>query len=76
MKQGVRSIPQRKIKKETTLRPRYESGFNGYFIFVLTLVIKLWSVEFKEEEVVKGPLTQSYVGHVIKLDMLQPHVTH
>ena len=45
-------------------------------IFVLTLVIKLWSVESTEEEVVEGPMTQLDVGHVIKLDMLLPHVTH
>ena len=29
-----------------------------------------------EEEVVEGPMTHLYVGHVIKLDMLLPHVTH
>ena len=37
MHQGVRPIPQSKLKKETTPRwnqsPRYESGFNGYFYF-------------------------------------------
>ena len=45
-------------------------------IFVLTLVIKLWSVDSTKEEVAEGPMTQSDVGHVIKLDMLLPHVTH
>ena len=44
-------------------------------IFFLTLVIKLCSVDSMEEEVVGGPMTQSDVGHVIKLDMLLPHVT-
>ena len=34
-------------------------------IFVLTLVIKLWSVDSTEEEVVEGPMTQSDVGHVV-----------
>ena len=33
-------------------------------IFVLTLVIKLWSVDSTEEEVVEGPMTQLDVGHV------------
>ena len=37
MKQGVRSIPQSKLRKETTPRwnqsLRYESGFNGYCYF-------------------------------------------
>ena len=37
MQQGVRSIPQSKLRKETTPRwnqsPRYESGFNGYCYF-------------------------------------------
>ena len=33
MKQGVRSIPQSNFIKETTPRPRYESGFNGYCYF-------------------------------------------
>ena len=45
-------------------------------IFVLTLVINLWSVDSTEEEVVEGPMNQLNVGHVIKLDMLLPHVTH
>ena len=45
-------------------------------IFVLTLVIKLWSVESTEEEVVEGPMTQLDARHVIKLDMSLPHVTH
>ena len=33
MKQGVRPIPQSKPRKETTPRPKYESGFNGYCYF-------------------------------------------
>ena len=33
MKQGVRSIPQSNFIKETTPRPSYESGFNGYCYF-------------------------------------------
>ena len=45
-------------------------------IFVLTVVMKLWIVDSPEEEVVEGPMTQSDVGHVIKLDMLLPNVTH
>ena len=45
-------------------------------IFVLTLVIKLWSVDSTEEEVVEVPMTLSNAGHVIKLNMLIPHVTH
>ena len=45
-------------------------------IFVLTLVIRLWIVDSMEKEGVEAPMTQSYVGHVIKLDMLLPHVTH
>ena len=45
-------------------------------IFVLTLVIKLWIVDSMKEEVVEGPMTQLDAGHVIKLDMLLPHVTH
>ena len=44
-------------------------------MFVLTLVIKLWIVD-STEEVVEGPMTQLDVWHVIKLDMLLPHVTH
>ena len=44
-------------------------------IFVLTLVIKLWIVDSMEEEVVEAPMTQLDVGHVIKSDMLLPHVT-
>ena len=45
-------------------------------IFVLNLVIKLWSVDSMQEEVVEGPMNQLDVGHVIKWDMLLPHVTH
>ena len=30
MQQGFRYIPQRKLRKETTPIPKYESGFNGY----------------------------------------------
>ena len=45
-------------------------------IFVLNLVIKLWSVDSTQEEVVEGPMNQLDVGHVIKWDMLLPHVTH
>ena len=45
-------------------------------IFVLTLVIKLWIVDSKEEEVVEGPMIQLDVGHVIKLDILLLLVTH
>ena len=41
-------------------------------IFVLTLVIRLWIVE---EEGLEAPMTQLDVGHVIKSDMLLPHVT-
>ena len=33
LQQGVRPIPQRKLRKETTQSPRYESGFNGYCYF-------------------------------------------
>ena len=45
-------------------------------IFILTLVIKLWSVDSTEEEVVEVPMTLLDGGHVIKLDMLLPLVTH
>ena len=45
-------------------------------IFVLTLAINMWIVDSTKEEVVEGPMTQLYVGHVIKLDMLLPHATH
>ena len=45
-------------------------------IFVLTLVIKLWIVDSTKEEVVEGPMNQLDDGHVIKLDMLLPLVTH
>ena len=33
------------------------------FIFVLTLVINLWSVDSTEEEVVEAPMTQLDAGH-------------
>ena len=33
MKQGVRSVHQSNFIKETTTRPRYETGFNGYCYF-------------------------------------------
>ena len=45
-------------------------------IFVLTLVIKIWIVDSIKEEVVEGPMTQLDVGHVTKLDILLPLVTH
>ena len=45
-------------------------------IFVLTLVIRLWIVDSMEEEGLEAPMTQLDVGHVIKSDMLLPHVTH
>ena len=76
MKQGVRYIHQSKLRKETTPRPRYESGFNGYCYFVLTLVIRLWIVDSMEEEGMESPMNQLDVGHVINSDMLLPHVTH
>ena len=35
LQQGVRLVTQRKLKKETTQSPRYESGFNGYcYLFI------------------------------------------
>ena len=45
-------------------------------IFVLTLVIRLWIVDSMEEERLETPMNQLGVGHVIKSDMLLPHVTH
>ena len=56
LQQGVSPIPQRKLIKETTQNPRYEIGFNSYCYFVLTLVIKLWTVDSTEEEFVEGPM--------------------
>ena len=44
-------------------------------IFVLTLVIRLWIVDSMEEGGIEAPMTQLDVGHVIKSDMLLPHVT-
>ena len=52
-----------------------ESGFNGYSYFCPNFVIKLWIVDSTEKQVVEAPMTQSDVGHVIKSDMLLPHVT-
>ena len=45
-------------------------------IFVLTLVIKMWIVDSTEEEVLEAPLTKLDVGHVTKMDILLPPVTH
>ena len=45
-------------------------------IFVLTLVIRIWIVDSMKEEGLEVPMTQLDVGHVIKLDMFLPHVTH
>ena len=44
-------------------------------VFVLNLVIRLWIVDSMEEGL-EAPMTQLGVGHVIKSDMLLPHVTH
>ena len=43
-------------------------------IFVLTLVIRLWIVGSMEEAGLEAPMSQLDVGHVIKSDMLLPHV--
>ena len=45
-------------------------------IFVLTLVIRIWIVDSMEEEGLEAPMNQLDVVHVIKSDMLLPHVTH
>ena len=44
-------------------------------IFAPTLVIKQWIAD-STKEVVEVSMTKLNVGHVIKLDMLLPHVTH
>ena len=63
-------------KKKQLQDPGMKVASMVIVIFVLTLVIKLWSVDSTEEKVTEGPMTQSDVGHVIKLNMLFPHVTH
>ena len=45
-------------------------------IFALTLVIRLWIVDSMEEQGLEFPMTQLDVGHVVKSNMLLPHVTH
>ena len=42
---------------------------------VLTLVIRLWIVD-STKEVLEVPMTKLDVGHVTKLDILLPLVTH
>ena len=80
MQQGVRSIPRSKLRKETTPRwnqsPRYESGFNGYCYFVLTLVIRLWIVDSTKEEVMEVLMKKLDARHVTKMDILLPPITH
>ena len=77
MRQVSRTIPQRKLIKETNpiwnKYPRYEIRFSGFVIFVLDLVIKLWILNSTKEEVVEGPMNQLDVGLVIKLEMFLPH---
>ena len=76
MQQGFRSIRQSNIRKETNPRPRYESGFNGYCYFFLTLVIRIWIVDSMKEEVLEAPMTKLDVVHVIKLDIILPPIAH
>ena len=45
-------------------------------IFVLTLFIRLWIVEYMEEEGLEATMTQLDAVNVIKSYMLLPHVTH
>ena len=45
-------------------------------IFVLTLVIRLWIVDYTEEEVLESPMTQLDTGHVINMDILLPPIPH
>ena len=80
MHQGVRPIPQSKLKKETTPRwnqiPRYENDLMVIVFHVLTLVIRLWILDSIEEEVLEVPVTKLDVGHVTKMDILLLLVTH
>ena len=43
---------------------------------VLTLVISLWIVESTEEEVLEVLMTKLDAGHVTKMDILLPPITH
>ena len=45
-------------------------------IFILTLVIRLWTVDSMEDEGLEASMTQLDDGHVIKLDILSLLVTH
>ena len=65
MKQGVRSVHQRKQLQD----PGMKVASMVIVIFVLTLVIRLWSVGSMEEEGLEVPMSQLDVGHVNKSDM-------
>ena len=72
----LKASSEKKQLQDGTKVPGMKVDSMVIVIFVLALVIKLWIVESTEEEVVEAPMTQSDVGHVIKLDMLLPHITH
>ena len=72
----LKASSEKKQLQDGTKVPGMKVDSMVIVIFVLNLVIKLWIVDSTEEEVVEGPMNQLYVGHVIKLDMFLPHVTH
>ena len=48
----------------------------GFAMHVVVLVIGMWTAHCMEEEVLEFKVTQLDVGHVTKLDILLPTVTH
>ena len=79
MHQGVIFAPPSKSRRETTSRwnpsPRYEIDSMAIVFLALILVIRLWSVDPMEEEVLESRMKKLHVGHVIILAILLLIVT-
>ena len=48
----------------------------GFYMHVVVFVTRLWTAHSMEEEVLEFEVTQLDVGHVTKLDILKPTITH
>ena len=72
----IKESSKKKQPQDGTKVPGMKVDLMVISIFVLTLVIRLWVADSTEEKGMDGPMTQLDVGHVTKLDILLPTVTH
>ena len=72
----LKESSEKKQLEDGTKVPGMKVDLMVISIFVLTFVIRLCIVDSMEEEGMETPMTQLYAGHVTKLDILLPTVTH